>query len=82
MSKVGSTESERAEIQRRRAQRQSAATGQPDIAAAHGVSVSCVRRALAREQLMTRRQAVRPRCRRRYPALYAANVSVGGNAQR
>jgi hypothetical protein len=41
-----------------------------------------VGRALAREQLMTSRQAVRPRCRRRYPALYAGNVSVGGNAQR
>ena len=60
----------------------------PDIAAALAVSVSCVCRALAREQLMTTSQAARQRRRLRYPELYhspnrpAANVSVSSNAQR
>jgi hypothetical protein len=59
----------------------------PAIAARLGVSVSCVCRALAREQLMTRAQATRQARRRRHPELYAdeptaANVSVSGNAQR
>jgi hypothetical protein len=60
----------------------------PAIAAEFGVSVSCVCRALAREQLMTTTEAARQRRRRRYPELCAtasppvANVSVSGNAQR
>jgi hypothetical protein len=60
-----------------------------EIAATHGVSVSCVCRALAREQLMTNSQAARQRHRLRYPEYYcspttppANNVSVSGNAQR
>jgi transposase len=57
----------------------------PDIASALGVSVTCVCRALAREQLMTNTQAARHPRRLRYPELYysptrpAANVSVSGN---
>jgi AraC-like DNA-binding protein len=57
----------------------------PDIAAALGVSVSCVCRALAREQLMTATQAARQRRRLRFSELYrsptspAADVSVSNN---
>ena len=60
----------------------------PDIAAIVGVSVSCVCRALAGEQLMTTTEAARQRRRLRYRELYrratppAANVSVSGTAQR
>lgn len=59
----------------------------PAIAAAHGVSVSCVCRALAREQLMSRTQAFKRQRRLRYTEFYAtglnpnANVSVSGDAQ-
>jgi DNA-binding CsgD family transcriptional regulator len=60
----------------------------PEIAAAHAVSVSCVCRALDRENLMTAAQAKKQQMRLRYPEYYAspvpspANVSVSGNAQR
>lgn len=59
----------------------------PAIAARVGVSVSRVCRALDREQLITRIQATRQARRRRHPELSAdeptaADVSVGGNAQR
>ena len=57
------------------------------IAAVFGVSVSCVCRALDREQLMTSAQATRGRRMRWRPELYAdvlpaANVSVSGTARR
>jgi hypothetical protein len=60
----------------------------PEIAAAHAVSVSCVCRALDRENLVTAAQAMKQQMRLRYPEYYAspvpspANVSVSGNAQR
>lgn len=62
-----------------------AAMSAPEIAALFGVSVSCVCRALAREQLMTSTQATREPRRLRHPELYAelppaASVSVSGNA--
>jgi hypothetical protein len=59
----------------------------PEIAAAHAVSVSCVCRALAREDLMTAAQARKQQMRLRYPEYFAspipspANVSVSGNSQ-
>jgi hypothetical protein len=59
----------------------------PEIAAAHAVSVSCVCRALARENLMTAAQARKQQMRLRYPEHFAspipspANVSVSGNSQ-
>ncbi|MGH9216556.1 MAG: hypothetical protein ACRDZS_09905 [Acidimicrobiales bacterium] len=60
----------------------------PDTAAALGVSVSCVCRARAREQLLTTIQAARQRRRLRFAELYrratppTAKVSVSGNVQR
>jgi hypothetical protein len=57
------------------------------LAAAHAVSVSCVCRALARENLMTTAQAIKQQMRVRYPEYFAspapspANVSVSGNAR-
>ncbi len=59
----------------------------PQLAAAHAVSVSCVCRALARENLMTTAQPMKQRMRGRYPEYFArpspspANVSVSGNAR-
>jgi hypothetical protein len=60
----------------------------PEIAAAHAVSVSCVCRALDRENLVTSARALRQQMTLRYSEYYAspvpspANVSVSGNAQR
>jgi hypothetical protein len=51
------------------------------------VSVSCVCRALARENLLTTAQAIKQQMRVRYPEYFAspapspANVSVSGNAR-
>jgi hypothetical protein len=59
----------------------------PEIAAAHAVSVSCVCRALARENLMTAAQARKQQMRLCYPEYFAspvsspANVSVSGNSR-
>jgi hypothetical protein len=59
----------------------------PQLAAAHAVSVSCVCRVLARENLMTTAQAIKQQMRVRYPDYYAsptpspANVSVSGNSR-
>jgi hypothetical protein len=59
----------------------------PQLAAAHAVSVSCVCRALARENLLTTAQAIKQQMRVRYPEYFAspapspANVSVSGNAR-
>jgi transposase-like protein len=59
----------------------------PEIAAAHAVSVSCVCRALARENLMTAAQTRKQQMRLRYPEHFAspipsrANVSVSGKSQ-
>jgi type IV secretory pathway TrbD component len=58
----------------------------PEMAAAHAVSVSCVCRALARENLMTAAQARKQQMRLRYPDYFAspirspANVSVSGTS--
>jgi hypothetical protein len=59
----------------------------PEIAAAHAVSVSCVCRALARENLLTAAQAKKQQMRLRYSEYYAspvpspANVSVNGTSR-
>jgi len=57
----------------------------PEITAAHAVSVSCVCRALDRENLVTAAQARKQQRRLRYPEYYAApipspaNVGASGN---
>jgi hypothetical protein len=59
----------------------------PEIAAAHAVSVSCVCRALDRENHLTAAQALKQQMRLRHPEYYAstvpslANVSVSGNSR-
>jgi transposase len=57
----------------------------PQLAAAHAVSVSCVCRALARENLMTTAQAIKQQMRVRYPDYYGgpapSPANVSGNSR-